>query len=225
MKSGLVAVRPTLEADLAEDKNAARSALINDCQVVYVQSVGGPAAAKIVRAGVHPMKYPQTGPAREVIARLQSILDAPPPWLAKILGVEAQEPDQVRRGRRGTRRMIPRETLSPHRRCRVGIPVPRRHHAGFAARPLARPAFRPVRRRRRAGTPVAGAGAARLQRLSRQRQRTLPDADQRPRGGDRRGAGVDGRGMSAVAMSALFFDFRYVVSGNNAARHGRWSPP
>jgi nitrogen fixation protein NifX len=86
----LVAVRPTLEADLAEDKNAARSALINDCQVVYVQSVGGPAAAKIVRAGVHPMKYPQTGPAREVIARLQSILDAPPPWLAKILGVEAK---------------------------------------------------------------------------------------------------------------------------------------
>ncbi len=86
----LVAVRPTLEADLAEDKNAARSALINDCQIVYVQSVGGPAAAKIVRAGVHPMKYPQTGPAREVIARLQPILDAPPPWLAKILGVEAQ---------------------------------------------------------------------------------------------------------------------------------------
>ena len=86
----LVAVRPTLEADLAEDKNAARSALINDCQIVYVQSVGGPAAAKIVRAGVHPMKYLQTGPAREVIARLQPILDAPPPWLAKILGVEAQ---------------------------------------------------------------------------------------------------------------------------------------
>jgi nitrogen fixation protein NifX len=86
----LVAVRPTLEADLAEDKNAARAALINDCQVVYVQSVGGPAAAKIVRAGVHPMKYPQTGRAREVIARLQPILDAPPPWLAKILGVEAK---------------------------------------------------------------------------------------------------------------------------------------
>jgi nitrogen fixation protein NifX len=86
----LVAVRPTLEADLAEDKNAARAALINDCQIVYVQSVGGPAAAKIVRADVHPMKHPQTGPAREIIARLQSILDAPPPWLAKILGVEAQ---------------------------------------------------------------------------------------------------------------------------------------
>lgn len=86
----LIDVRPTLECELAEDKNAARSALINDCQIAYVQSIGGPAAAKVVRAGVHPMKMPQSGPARETIVRLQSILDAPPPWLAKIMGVEAK---------------------------------------------------------------------------------------------------------------------------------------
>jgi nitrogen fixation protein NifX len=86
----LVDVRATLIADEADDKNVARSELINDCQIVYVQSIGGPAAAKVVRAGVHPVKVPQPAPAREAIARLQSILDAPPPWLAKILGVEAK---------------------------------------------------------------------------------------------------------------------------------------
>jgi nitrogen fixation protein NifX len=86
----LVDVRHTLEADLAEDKNAARSELINDCQIAYVQSIGGPAAAKVVRAGVHPMKMPTIGPARESLARLQPILDAPPPWLARIMGVEAK---------------------------------------------------------------------------------------------------------------------------------------
>ncbi len=86
----LVDVRPTVIADEADDKNVARSELINDCQIVYVQSIGGPAAAKVVRAGVHPVKIAQAGPAREAIARLQSILDAPPPWLAKILGVEAK---------------------------------------------------------------------------------------------------------------------------------------
>mgnify|MGYP000421503298 CR=1 FL=1 len=86
----LVDVRPTLECDLAEDKNAARAALINDCQVAYMQSIGGPAAAKVVRVGVHPIKTPTTGPARETIVRLQSVLDAPPPWLAKIMGVEAK---------------------------------------------------------------------------------------------------------------------------------------
>ncbi len=85
----LVDVRPTFIADEAEDKNVARAELINDCQLVYVQSIGGPAAAKVVRAGVHPVKFPQTGPARAALERLQGTLDAPPPWLAKIMGVEA----------------------------------------------------------------------------------------------------------------------------------------
>ncbi len=86
----LIDVRPTLIADEAEDKNVARSELINDCQIVYVQSIGGPAAAKAVRAGLHPVKVPSPTPAREAIARLQAVIDAPPPWLAKIMGVEAR---------------------------------------------------------------------------------------------------------------------------------------
>ncbi len=85
----LIAVRATVEADAAEDKNAARSELINDCQIVYVQSIGGPAAAKVVRAGVHPVKKPTGGPAREALAELQSRLSSPPPWLAQIMGVPA----------------------------------------------------------------------------------------------------------------------------------------
>jgi len=83
----LIGVRTTVEADAAEDKNAARSALINDCQIVYVQSIGGPAAAKVVRAGVHPVKKPEGGKAREVLAELQGRLASPPPWLAQIMGV------------------------------------------------------------------------------------------------------------------------------------------
>lgn len=86
----LVDVRPTLIADEAEDKNVARSEMINDCQLVYVQSIGGPAAAKVVRAGLHPVKVPSPGPALDTLVRLQAVLDAPPPWLAKILGVEAR---------------------------------------------------------------------------------------------------------------------------------------
>jgi nitrogen fixation protein NifX len=83
----LIAVRSTIEADTAEDKNAARSALINDCQIVYIQSIGGPAAAKAVRAGVHPVKKPAGGKAREVLVELQGRLASPPPWLAQIMGV------------------------------------------------------------------------------------------------------------------------------------------
>lgn len=94
----LVDVRPTLIADEAEDKNVARAGLIDDCQIVYVQSIGGPAAAKVVRAGVHPVKFPQPGPARAALARLQDTLDAPPPWLARIMGVEARSLAQFATG-------------------------------------------------------------------------------------------------------------------------------
>lgn len=90
----LLAVRPTLEADHAEDRNAARAQLIGDCQVVYVQSIGGPAAAKVVRAGAHPIKVPRAGPARENLLRLQETLKSPPPWLAKVMGVKAASLDK-----------------------------------------------------------------------------------------------------------------------------------
>ena len=85
----LVGVRSTLSTADAEDKNAARAELINDCQILGVQSIGGPAAAKVVRAGVHPVKRPIGGEARDMLAELQGRLLAPPPWLAQIMGVPA----------------------------------------------------------------------------------------------------------------------------------------
>ncbi len=99
----LIDARSTLITDDAEDKNVARAKLIDDCQIVYVQSIGGPAAAKAVRANIHPVKVPEGGKARVTLQRLQAVLDAPPPWLAKILGVEAKS---LSRFSRGGRRVI-----------------------------------------------------------------------------------------------------------------------
>ena len=40
-----------------------------------------------MRAGVHPVKQPQGGPARERLTELQArIAASPPPWLAKAMG-------------------------------------------------------------------------------------------------------------------------------------------
>lgn len=86
----LAAVCTALQADGAEDRNAARAELLAGCQLVYVQSIGGPAAAKVVRAGVHPVKHPAGGAAREVLRPLQQVLGSPPPWLARALGRKAQ---------------------------------------------------------------------------------------------------------------------------------------
>ncbi len=83
----LIDVRVATGTGAGDDKNAYRASLIEDAQVLFVASIGGPAAAKVVRAGVHPIKYPQGGEARKKLLELQSKLaDAPPPWLAKAMG-------------------------------------------------------------------------------------------------------------------------------------------
>ncbi len=84
------------------DKNALRAELIADCQVLYTISIGGPAAAKVVRAGLHPIKLPQGGEAPQVLRRLrEAIADSPPPWLAKVMGYEPEERIRFREGAQG----------------------------------------------------------------------------------------------------------------------------
>jgi nitrogen fixation protein NifX len=76
----------------AEDKNAYRAGLIRDCQVLYVASIGGPAAAKVIKAEIHPIKDAAGGSARDRMVALQGILAAkPPPWLAKAMGQTPEE--------------------------------------------------------------------------------------------------------------------------------------
>lgn len=76
----------------SDDKNTYRADQIKDCDVLYVVSIGGPAAAKVIKQDIHPVKVPHGGEAGEILAELQSILKTnPPPWLAKIMGKAAEE--------------------------------------------------------------------------------------------------------------------------------------
>ncbi|HKI60999.1 MAG TPA: NifB/NifX family molybdenum-iron cluster-binding protein, partial [Mariprofundaceae bacterium] len=88
----LIDVRLTEGAVEAEDKTAWLVDQIADCHVLYVVSVGGPAAAKVIKAGIHPIKIPAAGSeASEVLRQLQDVLaGSPPPWLAKILGIDPE---------------------------------------------------------------------------------------------------------------------------------------
>lgn len=80
----------TLDAEA--DKNKQRASLISDCQILYVVSIGGPPVAKVVRAGIHPIKRPNGGNAREIAGELSAVLQgAPPPWLAKVLGHDPEQ--------------------------------------------------------------------------------------------------------------------------------------
>ncbi len=80
-----VDVDPSLKA---EQKQEYRAALIQDCQVLYSIAIGGQAAAKVVKQGIHPMKISDQAQIADIIAQLQQVLVAsPPPWLAKIMGL------------------------------------------------------------------------------------------------------------------------------------------
>lgn len=87
----LIDARSTTQPESDEDeKNKWRATLIKDCQVLHTVSIGGPAAAKVVRANVYPIKHPQGGEARDVLTELQKVLaGSPPPWLARVMGQEA----------------------------------------------------------------------------------------------------------------------------------------
>ncbi len=88
----LIDIRSVDPNEEDDDKNSYRASLVGDCQILFVGSIGGPAAAKVVRAGVHPIKKPQASPAREEIESLQRVItkDAPP-WLAKVMGQAPEE--------------------------------------------------------------------------------------------------------------------------------------
>ncbi len=95
----LIDVRLTDDAAEAEDKTAWLVEQIADCHVLYVVSVGGPAAAKVIKAGIHPIKMPNGEEAGIVLSQLQGVLaGSPPPWLAKILGVSPEQRIRFERG-------------------------------------------------------------------------------------------------------------------------------
>lgn len=91
-ESRLIDIRPIDDAEAEDDKNEYRASLIRDCQLLFVASIGGPAAAKVVKAGVHPIKKPEVVTAEQEMTSLQAVIgkDAPP-WLAKVMGQSPEE--------------------------------------------------------------------------------------------------------------------------------------
>jgi len=85
------------EAGRGTDKNEFRAELINDCQLMFCASIGGPAAARVIRNDIHPMKCKPVGDTfPTMIDQLELLKERMqskqlPPWLAKLTG----QPDQL----------------------------------------------------------------------------------------------------------------------------------
>ncbi|NKN34172.1 dinitrogenase iron-molybdenum cofactor biosynthesis protein [Marichromatium bheemlicum] len=82
----LIEVREIDDGRAEDDRNSYRAGLIADCQLLYVASIGGPAAAKVVKVDVHPIRLGAGGEIREHLRALQDVLAGhAPPWLAKVM--------------------------------------------------------------------------------------------------------------------------------------------
>lgn len=84
-------VRQT-ESGRGIDKNIIRAELIKDCHLLFCASIGGPAAARVIRCDIHPMKCKPVNDSFPTITEQLELLQeriksgSLPPWLAKLTG-------------------------------------------------------------------------------------------------------------------------------------------
>ncbi|MHB1661131.1 MAG: nitrogen fixation protein NifX [bacterium] len=59
---------------------------LKDIKIIFVESIGGTAAARVVKSGIHPVKSKPNDRIEDVMDGLKAVLSKnPPPWLKKII--------------------------------------------------------------------------------------------------------------------------------------------
>lgn len=76
------------DLDESIDKVFARINMLKECAIVYCTEIGGPAAARLVQCGIHPMKVPAGTLIVNEVDKVDKLLLSKklPPWLKKKLG-------------------------------------------------------------------------------------------------------------------------------------------
>ncbi|GAA4497817.1 NifB/NifX family molybdenum-iron cluster-binding protein [Pseudaeromonas paramecii] len=69
------------------EANEARASLLDGCHLLFCEAIGGPAAARVIRHGIHPIKVKQDRDIQSQLSQLNVLMSGTlPPWLAKVLG-------------------------------------------------------------------------------------------------------------------------------------------
>jgi len=73
--------------DDQDDKITPKVEALDGCALLFALAIGGPSAAKVVKAGIHPIKRKSPEPISDLLDQVQEMLNGtPPPFLRKILG-------------------------------------------------------------------------------------------------------------------------------------------
>lgn len=77
-----------------DDKTDFKVKALEGVNIMYCESIGGTAAAKVIRAGINPMKVmDQPMKIETVLEQLHVLLNGnPPPWIKRIMNVDANDP-------------------------------------------------------------------------------------------------------------------------------------
>ena len=82
-------------SESGEDRLATKIDALAGSALLFVRAIGGPAAARVVRAKVHPIKLPDDEPITAVIERVTQMLKSnPPPWLRRAIRDAESGPDR-----------------------------------------------------------------------------------------------------------------------------------
>ncbi|HAS55578.1 MAG: nitrogen fixation protein NifX [Nitrospirae bacterium GWC2_57_13] len=77
------------QGQVHEDLVQAKVDRLSDCRIVYLTEIGGPAAARLVKKGMMPLKVKEVTAIDDALAQLKATISgSPPPWLRKAMNTE-----------------------------------------------------------------------------------------------------------------------------------------
>ncbi len=81
-----------------DDKTDFKVQALHGINIMYCESIGGTAAAKVIRAGINPMKVQEPRQIEDVLKELIVMInDNPPPWIKRVMNIETTEDPRLER--------------------------------------------------------------------------------------------------------------------------------
>lgn len=81
-----------------DDKTDFKVKALAGVNIMYCESIGGTAAAKVIRGGMNPMKVQEPRKIEEVLKELVEMINGnPPPWVKKIMNTDSSEDVRLER--------------------------------------------------------------------------------------------------------------------------------
>jgi len=81
-----------------DDKTDFKVKALKGINIMYCESIGGTAAAKVIRGGINPMKVQEPRKIDDVAQELVDMINGnPPPWVKKIMNIKTEKDPRLER--------------------------------------------------------------------------------------------------------------------------------